>query len=325
MDSASNDIGYCLSTVLKDYSVVMDADICLILCCPLWLGLNVSVKQAYFPIQRNEISYINPLFVESFSVNANCLFIPSRANSIDNFEYLKYRYNNRKKTLVKVAESILSETDNNEKASIHRSILAVIDSISGDTATTVDNTMIVLNFSAENQITILAKDFMKHWYSETRNHINTDLFRVIPSKNTLSEELISIKIKSALEKQNLHLKANYGSLLTGNAVLEFLKNGIEEKIEGYELPIQHQQIWKNKQGIIKIKRDYAKALDKLNFMEKWNQILDVKESILKTIEVWNLFFETINDPSFSEKTLLQHYNALIEVENECINNFNKAV
>ncbi|MCJ7934772.1 MAG: hypothetical protein MUW56_14375 [Chryseobacterium sp.] len=323
MYNSQNDIGYCISTVLKDYSVEMDADICLILCSPLWLGLNISAKQNYFPIKKNEISYLNPLFLENFSVNANCLFIPSRANSKDSFDYLKYRHGNRKKTLVKVAESIVSNTDNNmvndHYEVVHRPVLAIIDKISDDDNVT-DGIKVSLVFSEENQMTIPRRQFMDHWYSETGN-MNTDLFRIIPSKNTFSEELIKIKIKSALDKQNLNLRSNNKSLLTGNAVLEFLKNGIEKKVEGYELPVQHQYLWRNKEGIIKLKQDYAKALEKLDFMDEWNDIRSIIESLLKGIEVWKLFFEIINDDSLSEETLLQYYEALIEVENECNDNF----
>ncbi|MGV4413936.1 hypothetical protein [Chryseobacterium sp. T1] len=327
MYNSQNDIGYCISTVLKDYSVEMDADICLILCSPLWLGLNISEKQNYFPIKRNEISYLNPLYLENFSVNTNFLFIPSRANSKDSFDYLKYRHGNRKKTLVKVAESILSNTNNSAVNDLyevaHQPVLAIIDKISNDDNET-DSIKISLVFSEENQITIPKRHFMDHWYSETGN-INTDLFRIIPSKNTFSEELIKIKIKSALDKQNLNLRSNNKSLLTGNTVLEFLKNGIEKKIEGYELPVQHQYLWRNKEGIIKLKQDYTKALDKLNFMDEWDYIRAIKESLLKGIEVWKLFFKIINDDSLSGEMLLQCYEALIEVESESIDNFNTMV
>lgn len=303
----------------------MDAEICLILCSPLWLGLHISSEHHYFPIRRNEISYVNPLFLENFSVNSNCLFIPSRANSKESFDYLKYRNGNRKKTLVKVAENIAYTADNGDVnrayEEAHRPVLAIIDQISDVNDATV-STAVSLIFSKENQITIPKRHFMDHWSCES-SHIYTDLFRIIPSKNTFSEELTTIKIKSALEKQHLNLRSNNKSLLTGNAVLEFLKEGLEKKLENYASPKQHRDLWRNKHGIIQLREDYAKALDKLHFMDEWGDIQAIKESVLKSKEAWRLFFEIFNDDALAAQTLVRCYEALIDVESECIDNFNK--
>lgn len=315
MHNFTPDIGYCISKVLRDYSVVIEPDVCLLLASPLWLGMNISDGNAYVPVGRGVIAYLNPLFLENFSVNANCLFLPVRGNCQEHFTYLIKRLKNQRRTLVKLSGDVL---ENNGRLPDGPAvpILGVIEHIlehPGSNGAVVD-----LVFSERSTLTLSEADFVKYWYSDAVSKINTEWFTIIPSQGKLTWTLIEQKLRAAFARQYHHLRPNRGSVVSGSAVLEFLQSSLSRGTGRYGDPASHFYLWHTGKGIIHLRKGYAYALNKADGMGP--AVAALQQGLLDSVRAWEDFYKGL-DRDMTARELSDQYEALIEKENELIGNF----
>ena len=315
MRKDQSDIGYCISQALKDYAVFMDPEICLLLSSPLWLGLNVTEGNAYCPMEANVISYLNPRFLENFSVNSNSLFIPVRGNSADHFTYLETRLNHRKKILVKLSGHIFG---NGLLDSAQVPVLALVDGIaaSGDAA----NTTVSLAFAENNSISLSRNDFVNYWHSDSSTTVNTEWFALIPTQTRPTRELLEQKLKASFTRQYHSLKPNDGVMLSGTAVIEFLGDSLYEGHGRYSTTQEHASLWDKKQGIVELRRKYARALEKADAISTTGYAL-LQQSLFTSAQVWEDFLGDLG--KYTTSGWLKQYAALFATEDELIKNFKK--
>ncbi len=315
MHKIAPDIGYCISKVLRDYSVVIEPDVCLLLSSPLWLGMNISNGNAYVPVGKDIIAYLNPLFLESFSVNANCLFLPVRGNSQEHFTYLIKRLKNQRKTLVKLSGDVLERNDRlPDGAAVP--VLGVIEHIlehPGSNGAVVD-----LVFSERSTLTLSEADFVKYWHSDTASKINTEWFTIIPSQGKLTWALIEQKLRAAFVRQYHHLRPNKGGVVTGSAVLEFLRSNLCQGTGRYGDPASHFYLWQTGKGIIHLRKGYAYALNKAEGMGPAVDVL--QQGLLDSVRAWEDLYKVL-DKDMTIRQLSDQYEVLIEKENKLIENF----
>ncbi|HVW63364.1 MAG TPA: hypothetical protein VHC48_25105 [Puia sp.] len=315
MHKIAPDIGYCISKVLRDYSVVIEPDVCLLLSSPLWLGMNISKGNAYVPVGKDVIAYLNPLFLENFSVNANCLFLPVRGNSQEHFTYLIKRLKNQRKTLVKLSGGVLERDDRSANRPA-APVLGVIDHIlehPGSNGAVVD-----LVFSERSTLTLSEAEFVRYWHSDAASKINTEWFTLIPSQGRLTGPLIEQKLRAAFARQYHHLRCNRGSVVSGSAVLEFLQTSLGQGTGRYGDPATHFSLWRTGKGIIHLRKGYASALNKAEGMGPG--IAALQKGMLGSVRAWEEFYGTLNR-DMPVRQLADQYEALITKENELTENF----
>jgi len=315
------DIGYCISKVLRDYSVMIEPDVCLLLSSPLWLGMNISEGNAYAPAGKDVITYLNPLFLENFSVNANCLFLPVRGNSKEHFTYLIKRLKNQRKTLVKLSGDVLNRDGGREGEGAlpdgpSAPVLGVIEHIlehPGSKGAVVD-----LAFSERSTLSLSEADFVEYWHSDTTAKINTEWFTLIPSQGKLTGALMEQKLRASFARQYHHLRSNRGGVVSGSAVLEFLQSSLYQGAGRYGNPASHFYLWRKGKGIIDLRRRYACALDKAEAMGPAVGVL--QQGLLGSVKAWEEFYGVL-EKDLTVRQLSEQYEALIARENELIGNF----
>jgi len=320
-------IGFCISEALKDYGVTMNPSICFLLSNPLWLGLNTTNNNdAFFPIDKEYVSFINPLILEHFSVNANCLFIPVRGNAKEHYYLILTRLQNKKKVLVKISNGVLNK-DKNHKMDVQRPILSLIYEIKETSLK--KNDKVRLHFSMQEERIISKENFIKHWNCDEQKRINAEWFAIIPSKNKLSEELLIKKLKNAFIKQAYYLKPKSEKLITGYAVLQYLRNSLKLGTGKYNTSKRHQIIWRASNEIT---NDYSSS--RLQFT---NSLIDIQEfwekDLNNLIQIFtdasNLWESFLNKNSsteiISKRYLLKQYTGLITVEKELLQKLNQLI
>ena len=315
MANTETDIGYCISKVLKDYSVTMEPDACLILSSPLWLGMNIGKGNAYSPVDRDVIAYLNPFFLENFSVSSNSLFLPVRGNSKDHLAYLAQRLKNRRKTLVKLSGNVFG-ADGSECHSPAAPVLGVIESITGEPGS--GGTLIEVSFSRENGLMMPEEEFIRYWYSGTVSRINTEWFTLIPSQSNVSGELMQLKLQSAIIRQRQNLTPSYGTVITGRAVLEYLQDELKGKTGRYRDPASHFYLWQRARGIVDLKRRYACALDYLECTGV--AAASLGQGLSDSVQAWEEFY-TVLERDMSSHELTGLYDMLMARENEMTRHF----
>lgn len=301
MARSETDIGYCISKVLKDYSVMMEPYACLILSSPLWLGMNAGKVNSYSPVDRDVVAYMNPLFLENFSVSSNSLFLPVRGNSKDHLAYLVQRLNNRRKTLVKLSGNVFGSGSGGG----HSSVLGVVESITGEPGS--GGTLIEVVFSAANALMMPEAEFVRYW-------CNTEWFTLIPSQNRVDGQLMEMKLRAAITRQCYGLRPGYGTVVTGSAVLEYLKDELKEKEGRYRAPEAHVKLWQKARGIVDLRRRYAFAMDYLDFAG------GTVASLNKDLEAWEEFYAVLGEDVTAQR-LAGLYDMLAARENEMTGHF----
>jgi len=311
------DTGYCISKVLRDYSVQIEPDVCLLLASPLWLGMNISEGNGYVPVGRDVIAYLNPLFLENFSVNANCLFLPVRGNSRDHFTFLIKRLKNQRKTLVKLSGDVLGREGNmGDPEGPAAPVLGVIEHIlehPGSNGAVVD-----LAFSERSTLSLSEADFVEYWHSDTTARINTEWFTLIPSQGKLTWALMEQKLRASFARQYHHLRSNRGGIISGSAVLEYLQSSLCQGSGRYGDPLSHFYLWRKGKGIIDLRKRYAYALNKADAMGP--AVAATQQGLLGSARAWEDFYGVL-DRNMTARQLSEQYEALIAKENELIGNF----
>lgn len=330
-DIIQENIGYCLSTVLKDYSLKIEPSICYILSNALWIGFNSSSSKQYIPIRYGYVSFINPFLIENFNVNCDCLLMSFRSNEINHIEYIKKRIENKKKTLVKVSDNILLNDNCEER--INQPVFAIIDNIDlteEPANNSGQNTIIKLIFDDKTTIELNISEFQKHWTSSKDSTFCAE-WDVIYPPQIKSEEIIIRKLKSALRKQYLNLIPNNNVLKAGYSVLEYLKHCLNSTTESDFIKFEnHIKIWKNSLPIYHNGGDmyreyYGYCLGKLK--EFWK--FDFSNLISSFNEAgfgWQEFSTSIQNNSISQKQqLLSHYNNIISLEINVLTDFKRVI
>jgi len=315
MHKIAPDIGYCISKVLRDYSVVIEPDVCLLLASPLWLGMNISKGNAYAPVGKDVIAYLHPLFLENFSVNANCLFLPVRGNSQEHFTYLIKRLKNQRKTLVKLSENVLERDDRpaNDPAV---PVLGVIDHILEHPGS--NGAVVGLVFSERSTLTLSEADFVKYWHSDAVSKINTEWFTIIPSQGKLTWTFTAQKLRAAFARQYHHLRCNKGGVVSGSAVLEFLQSSLCQGKGRYGDLALHFYLWRTGKGIIDLRKGYAYALNKADGMGP--VVAALQQGLFSSVSAWEDFYKELAG-DMTVRQLSDQYEVLIARENELIENF----
>lgn len=312
------DIGYCLSQAVGDYGVSMDAEICLLLSNPLWLGLNLADEHTYSPMAQQQLTYFYPFFLESFSVNTNCLFLPVRGSSAAHFEYLVMRLQRNKKVLVKVS-SLIFEQEKGGEAPVQSPVLAIVDRISLNAGATERNVNLV--FSASYSLQLSEQEFMEYWCGSPASKINTEWFAIIPSQSKPTAALMRLKLQSAFTRQYYNLKSN-PSMLSGVAVLEYLQCCLRGETGRYPLPEHQTRLWSTLQGIIPLREKYAASLAHADFVGE-TEGSRLRRCLMDSAQAWAAFFEDIQICPVAGDKIGKHYQTMIALENELINDFEK--
>ena len=308
MERSETDIGYCISKVLKDYSVTMEPDACLILSSPLWLGMNISEVNSYSPVDRDVVAYLNPLFLENFSVSSNSLFLPVRGNSKDHLAYLAQRLKNRRKTLVKLSGNVFGYGGSGSHSPA-APVLGVIEGITGEPDP--GGTLIEIAFSGQNALMMPEEEFTRHWY-------NTEWFTLIPSQTKVDGQLMEMKLRAAITRQCYSLRPGYGPVVTGSAVLEYLKDELKGQEGKYRAPEMHFNLWGKARGIVDLRRRYACAMDYLEC--GWGAAASLGQGLSDSVEAWEEFYAML-DEDVTVQRLDGLYDMLMARENEMTGHF----
>lgn len=313
------DIGYCLSYAIQDYRVNMSAEICFLLSNPLWLGINMTEDGGYSPIEKETLVFLNPQYLESFSVNANCLFLPVRSSDPEHFTFLEQRCAKGKRTLVKLSSGIFPGGSAMGSTGKHP-VLAVVEKI---TVSQESNTKIIsLVLSANHRLDLSEQKFLQYWHTDFCPRSSTEWFAMIPSQSRMSEELLISKIKVAVTRQGHLLSANDGRVTTGYAVLEFLLRAFQQPTSKYASITQQLHLWQNKHELISYREKYAQALHSVSFINPSGVML-LAGNVQRSADVWQDFLQCISNGTPSTVQLQKHYRRLIENETNLIQTFNR--
>jgi hypothetical protein len=315
------ELGYCISQAIKDYGVSLNSHLSLLLANPLWMGLNTSDSKGYLPIERGYVSFIHPMVLEQFSVNANCLFIPVRSNSTEHYDLVLQRLKNKKNVLVKLSDSVLFEKD--EPSNVLRPIYSILDHVDPEK----DQGEITLRFS-QNQICNISKnEFLESWKEKESQYINAEWFAMIPSKTKMTAELLQKKLKCAFIKQARNLEPSYDKIHTGYAVIEYLKQSLDHPKGDYYDPIEHYKLWQMSIGyancLCTTREQYANAL--LEIQPIWSTpLVHLIDMLYLSATDWSRFYKILN-PQIGKRRLHCWYKLLIESEMNLLKAFNNIV
>ena len=298
----------------------MDPHLSLLLANPLWMGLNISDSEQYLPIEKGYVSFIHPMVLEQFSVNANCLFIPVRCDSTEQYDLVLQRLKNKKNVLVKLSDTVL--VDDNTDFDVLKPVYSILDE-----ATLEAQDGITLRFSPDETRQLSKNEFLKHWKQAESQRINAEWFVMIPSKAKMTEESMINKLGSAFVKQARNLSPGYGDLLTGHAVVEYLKASLDNPESDYFEPESHYRLWKrsmeNANCLCSGRKQYLKAL--LEIRPLWKQsLIPLVDMLCLTIADWGRFYKNLT-PETSRRRLHSWYKLLIESEKSLLNAFNNLV
>ncbi|MEP2936692.1 MAG: hypothetical protein ABJM06_10185 [Gilvibacter sp.] len=316
------DLGYCISQAIKDYGVSIDPHLSLLLANPLWMGLNTSDSKGYLPIERGYVSFIHPLALEQFSVNANCLFIPVRGNSAQQYDMVLQRLKNKKNVLVKLSDAVLFEEEGS--SDVLKPIYSILDNVAPEET---DQGEITLRFSQDQTRRISKKEFLSYWKEKESQRINAEWFVMIPSKTKMTDELLQNKLASAFVKQARNLEPSYDKLHTGHAVIEFLKQSLNHPNAEYYDPASHYKLWRDSMErgncLCSCRTQYAKAL--LEIQPMWNTSLShLIDMLYLSAADWSRFYRRLT-PNPTERELHCWYKLLLESEKSLLNAFNNLV
>jgi hypothetical protein len=323
MFSKYSDIGACLSKVVADYGVALKPEYCLLFSSPMWLCLDTrSEGRDYSPVIPHALYYFHPHFLEFFSVNANCLFLPVRSSSKADFDYVAKRSGLNKKVLAKVSGDILYPLAAND-FSQSVSIPVVIESI--DVSAGAGNAVLQLFFSETTSCTMGQKEFMRYWYNETNEKINTDWYIMLPSQTKLSDELLRRKVNAALTRQYYNLKPASRGFLTGTDVITFLRSSLKNGTGSYSSPEAHELLWQQCQPMAALRSDYSRALNLFSSICDKPAISDLQLATAENALIWDDFLTKITKGAGGAEFFIEQYRKMEVAEKNFLNYFEKAI
>jgi hypothetical protein len=183
--------------------------------------------------------------------------------------------------------------------------IGVVENIAGEPGT--EGTLIEIAFSREHTLMMPEAEFVGCWY-------NTEWFTLIPSSHKAGGQLMEMKLRAAVTRQCHSLRSGYGSVVTGSAVLEYLKDELMGKSGRYRDPATHSYLWQRARGIVGLRRRYAAAMDHLAFAA------GAAASLKKGLEAWEELYAVL-DGDLRHQELAGVYDMLMARENEMAGHF----